>query len=169
LNEIRWKPLFTQRAVKPTSGVLVSEQLRSILEQLLQRRQSFAGVFAPPLRPPDLLGRTSRLYDGALIGAVQWLTAAKRRLDEPWFQRHPRGLPIGVKFLRHSQWYERRCDGPGFYNRADNDRNTKACAGSFPDLLEHHQTCARCAAITFNSAFSELQQERLGDGSHAGS
>jgi hypothetical protein len=36
------------------------------------------------------------------------------------------------------------------------------CAGSFSGLLNRGQTCARCGAITFKSAFGELQQERFG-------
>jgi hypothetical protein len=68
-------------------------------------------VFAPPLRPPDLVGGTSGRHDGPLIGRTEYLTeAGQRGLDEPRFEAHPCGLAVGIKFLGHSQRLECRCD-----------------------------------------------------------
>jgi hypothetical protein len=109
------------------------------------------------------VGGTSGLHDGPLIGGAQCTTEAERRLDEPWFEGDPCGLAVGIEFPRHSQWLKCRCDAPGRHNRPDDDADSGlARALTLPSFLDHSQGRAGCGAITFKSAFAEVQQERLG-------
>src|ERR1019366_672695 len=64
---------------------------------------SMSGVFAPPLRPFDLVGGTRGLHDGPLIrGTESPIEAGQRGLDKPRFEGHPCGLAVGIEFLGHS-------------------------------------------------------------------
>jgi hypothetical protein len=81
-----------------------------------------SGVFAPPLRPPDLVRSTRGLHDGPLIGGTESPTeACQRGLDEPRFEGHPCGLAVGIEFLGDSQRLNRRCGASGVQNCPDDD------------------------------------------------
>src|ERR1700680_3167684 len=89
--------------------------------------RSMSGVFAPPLRPPDLVGGASGFHDGPLIGRTECLgETGQCGLDEPRFEGNPCGLAVGIEFLGHSQRFERRCDAPGRQHPgASNSANRK--------------------------------------------
>src|SRR2546421_3968340 len=139
-------------------GEMMDTRFKSAKVVLVKVRSEL-GAFAPPLRPPDPVGGTSGLHDGPLIGRTECLgETGQCGLDEPRLEGHPCGLAIGIKFLGHSQRAECRCDAPGHHNCADDDAGIAlVCAGSFRDLLDYGQSCAGCGAITFKSAFAEVQ------------
>jgi len=63
-----------------------------------------SGIFAPPLRPFNLVRCTSGLHDGPLIGRTESpIETGQRGLDEPRFESHPGGLAVGIKLPGHSQ------------------------------------------------------------------
>jgi ABC transporter, phosphonate, periplasmic substrate-binding protein len=94
---------FLSRAVfGDYRNLRASRELR--LRRIRHLNGSDLGVFAPPLRPLDLVGRMGGLHDRTLLGGTEFpIKVGQRGLDKPRFEDHPCGLAVGVKLLGHPQ------------------------------------------------------------------